>query len=187
LDLHRQIKADLIIADFSLPMMGGIRLCTSVRSEQGLKDVSLIMYCDENRLYQAACLDAGANAVIQKPVEAFDLFSKLSELILIPQRKDMRVLLHVSVANRQQESTFIATSYNISISGMLLETRRELNKGDKLVCSFNILRREVDAQCIITRVDRTDTGRFRYGATFLGLDTKTIVLIEQYVKSRIKK
>jgi CheY-like chemotaxis protein len=187
LELHRQIKADLIIAEFSLPVMGGIRLCSSVRSEPGLKDVSIILYCDDNRVYQAACRDAGANAVIQKPVDSFDLFSKLSELIIIPERKDMRVLLQISVAGRQQESTFIATSYNISISGMLLETRRQLNMGDKLICSFNILRAEVNAQCLIMRVDRTDTGHFRYGAKFLGLDTKSIVVIEQYVKSRTKK
>jgi CheY-like chemotaxis protein len=186
LELHRKIKADLIITEFSLPVMGGVRLCSSIRSDLDLKDVSLIIYCDDNRVYQAACRDAGANAVIEKPVDAFDLFSKLSELIVIPQRKDMRVLLHVSVSGVQQESVFIATSYNISMSGMLLETRRELNKGDKLTCSFNIAHAEVNAQCLIMRVDKTDTGRFRYGAKFLGLDTKTIVVIEQYVKSRIR-
>jgi CheY-like chemotaxis protein len=187
LELHRQVKADLIIAEFSLPVMGGVRLCSSVRSEPGLKDVSLILYCDDNRVSKAACLNAGANAVIQKPVDSFDLFSKLSELIVIPQRKDMRVLLHVSVAGEQQDSTFIATSYNISVSGMLLETRRELKIGDKLICSFNVLRAEVNTQCLIMRMYRTDTGHFRYGAKFLGLDTKAIVVIEQYVKSRIKK
>jgi CheY-like chemotaxis protein len=186
LDLHRQIKADLIITEFSLPVMGGVRLCSSIRSEPGLKEVSLIVYCDDNRVYQAACRDAGANAVIQKPVDAFDLFSKISELIAIPQRKDMRVLLRVSVAGRQQDDSFIATSYNISISGMLLETRRELSKGDKLTCSFNVAHSEVNTHCRVTRVDRTDAGRFRYGAKFLGLDTKAIVVIEQYVKSRIR-
>jgi CheY-like chemotaxis protein len=185
LELHRKIKADLIITEFSFPVMGGVRLCSSIRSEPGLKDVSLIIYCDDNRVYQAACRDAGANAVIEKPVDAFDLFSKLSELIVIPQRKDMRVLLHVSVAGRQQESVFMATSYNISISGMLLETRRELNKGDKLICSFSVAHTEVNAQGVVMRVDRTDGGRFRYGVKFMGLATKTIVVIEQYVKSRV--
>ena len=186
LELHRQIKADLIIAEFSLPVMGGVRLCSSIRSEPDLKDVSLIMYCDDNRVYQAACRDAGANAVIQKPVDAYELFSKISELIAIPQRKDMRMLVRISVAGQHEDATFIATSYNISISGMLLETKRELSKGDKLDCSFNIAHSEVKTQCLIVRVDRTDAGRFRYGAKFMGLDTKAIVVIEQYVKSKIK-
>lgn len=186
LDLHRRIKADLIITEYSFPVMGGVRLCSSIRSASDLKDVSFIIYSDDNRVFQAACRDAGANAVIQKPVDAFDLFSKISELIVIPQRKDMRVLLRVSVEGRQQEASFIATSYNISISGMLLETKRELNKGDRMTCSFNIAHAEVNAQCLVVRVDRTDEGRFRYGAKFLGLDTRSIVVIEQYVKSRIR-
>jgi len=186
LDLHRQIKADLIITEFSIPVMGGVRLCSSIRSEPGLKDVSLIIYCDDNRAFQAACRDAGANAVIQKPVDAFELFSKISELIAIPQRKDMRVLLRISMAGRQQDASFTATSYNISISGMLLETKRELSKGDKITCSFNVAHSEVNAQCTIVRVDRTEEGRFRYGARFLGLDTKAIVVIEQYVKSKVR-
>jgi CheY-like chemotaxis protein len=186
LDVHRQIKADLIITEYALPEMGGVRLCSSIRSEPGLKDVSLIVYCDESRVYQAACRDAGANAVIQKPVDPFDLFSKISELIVIPHRKDMRLLLNISVTGSKQGSSFIATSYNISISGMLLETRRELNLGDRIACAFNIAHTEVNAQCMIMRVDRTETGRFRYGVKFAGLDTKSIVVIEQYVKSRIK-
>ena len=167
--------------------MGGIRLCSSIRSEPGLKDVSLIIYSDDNRVHQDACRDAGANAVLQKPVDAFDLFSKISELIVIPQRKDMRVLLRISVAGRQQDASFVAASYNISISGILLETKRELSEGEKLVCSFNIAHAEVNAQCTIVRVDRADAGRFRYGAKFLGLDTKSIVVIEHYVKNRIKQ
>lgn len=186
LDLHRQIKADLIITEFSVPVMGGVRLCTSIRSEPDLKGISLIVYCDDNRVYQAACRDAGANAVIQMPVDAFDLFSRISELIAIPRRKDMRVLLRISVAGRQQDASFFATSYNISISGMLLETKQELSKGDRINCTFNVAHAEVCAQCCIMRVDRTDAGRFRYGARFLGLDTRSIVVIEQYVKSRIR-
>jgi CheY-like chemotaxis protein len=43
LDIHRRIKADIIITEFSLPVMGGVRLCSAIRSEQGLKDVSLIL------------------------------------------------------------------------------------------------------------------------------------------------
>jgi len=186
LGLHQQIKADLIVTEHALPAMGGITLCSSIRGDSGLKDVSLIMYCDDTRLCQEACRDAGANAVIRKPVDPFELFSKISELIVIPQRKDMRLLLHVSVTGKQQGSSFMATSYNVSISGMLLETRRELRQGDKIICSFNIAHIEVNAQSIVMRVDRAEAGRFRYGVKFMSLDTKTIVLIEQYVKSRIK-
>ncbi len=187
LELHRRIKADLIISDFSLPVMNGARLCSAIRSEPGLKDVSLVLYCDDNRVFQAACRDAGANAVLPKPVDPFDLFSKVSELIIIPQRKDMRVLLRVSVAGHEKSAPFIARSYNISMSGMLLETKRELSRGDSLTCTFNIAHAEVTTGCVVTRADRSDVGRFQYGVKFMNLDTKAIIMIEQYVKSRINQ
>jgi len=187
LDLHRRIKADLIIAEYSLPVMNGAELCSVIRAEPGLKDVSVIIACEDNKVFQAACRDAGANAVIAEPVDPFDLFSKVAELVIIPQRKDMRVLLRVSVSDHEQSASFMATSYNISISGMLLEANRELHRGDALTCIFNIAHTEVTAGCVVARVDRADSGRFRYGVKFQNLDTRSIVVIEQYVKSKIKE
>jgi len=187
LDLHRRIKADLIIADYSQPVMNGVKLCSAIRAEPGLKDVSIIVACDNSAVFQAACRDAGANAVITKPVDPFDLFSKVADLIIIQQRKDMRVLLRVSVSDREQSASFMATSYNISMSGMLLEANRELKRGDSLTCMFNLAHTEVIAECVVTRVTRADSGRYRFGVKFVNLDTKAIVVIEQYVKSKLKE
>jgi CheY-like chemotaxis protein len=187
LDLHRRIKADLIITDFSLPKMNGAQLCSAIRGEPGLKEVSLVVACDASPVFQAACRDAGANAIIARPVDPFELFSKISELIVVPQRKAMRVLLRVSVNGADEETSFIATSYNISISGMLLETKHEVHKGDRLRCTFSIAHTEITAECAVMRVDLTEAGRFRYGVKFLNLDTKSIIIIEHYVKNKIKQ
>jgi CheY-like chemotaxis protein len=156
LDLHRRIKADLIITEYSLPVMNGAQLCSTIRAEPGLKDVSVIIACE------------------------------VAELIIIPQRKDIRVLLRVAVDGRDEASPFFATSYNISVSGMLLETNHVLKAGDALKCIFNIAHTEISADCAIMRVDRTDTGRFRYGVRFQNLAARSLIIIEQYVKSRIK-
>ena len=187
LDLHKRVKADLIITEFSLPVMNGAQLCSAIRSEPGLKAVSLIVACGDSAVFQAACRDAGVNAVVAWPIDPFDLFSKLAELIVIPQRKDMRVLLRVSVEGKDRESPFFASSYNISISGMLLEAKRELREGDQLHCSFNIAHAEINVECAVMRVDRTEGGRFRCGVKFLNPSARNIVVIEQYVKSRIKR
>ncbi|NTW57939.1 MAG: response regulator [Nitrospirae bacterium] len=185
LDLHRRIKADLIIIEFSQPDMNGAQLCTAIRSEPGLKDVSIIIVCEDSRPVQAACRDAGANAVVTRPVNPFDLFAKVAELIIIPQRKDMRVLLRVVVESSDRESPFFATSHNISVSGMLLETRNDLKEGDMLKCSFNIAHSEINAECTVIRADRTGSGRFRYGVKFVNLTARSFVIIEQYVRNRI--
>ena len=39
----------------------------------------------------------------------------------------------------------------------------------------------------VMRVDRTEGGRFRCGVKFLNLSARNIVIIEQYVKSRLKR
>ena len=88
---------------------------------------------------------------------------------------------------RDPDLTFIATSYNISISGMLLETKYEVRTGDNLRCTFSIAHVEITADCEVKRVDRTGSGRFRYGVKFLNLDTKSIIIIEHYVKSKMKR
>jgi c-di-GMP-binding flagellar brake protein YcgR len=137
-------------------------------------------------VFRAACREAGANAVIARPLDPFELFSKISELIIVPQRKDMRVLLRVSVSGGARDASFIATSYNISISGMLMETKHELRQDDRLTCTFSIAHTEVTVLCAVMRIDRSESGRYRYGVKFLNLDTKSIVIFENYVKSRIK-
>lgn len=187
LDLHRRIKAELIITEFSLPVMSGAQLCAAIRAEPGLKDVSIIIACGDSKVFQTACRDAGANAVIASPVDPFELFSKVAELIIIPQRKHMRVLLRVTVDGKDREGLLFATSHNVSISGMLLESKHELKAGDMLRCIFNIGHSEINAECTVIRVDRTEAGRFRYGVKFLNLTARNIVIIEQYVKSRIKQ
>src|SRR5512137_924409 len=159
LDLHRRIKADLIITEFSLPDMNGVQLCSVIRADPGLRGVSLILICENSAVFQAACREAGANAVITKPVDHFDLFSKVAELILVPQRKEMRVLLRVSVEGKGEGAPFFATSYNISVSGMLLEAKPELRAGDMLKCAFHIAHAEIKADCSVMRVERTEGGR----------------------------
>ncbi len=185
LALHREKKADLIIAGLALPAVGGAALLTAIRGDAALKDVSIIMTCDGREESRAACQRAGANAVLAEPVGAAELFSRVSELIIVPQRKNMRVLLRVSVEDeRGGGSPVFATSENISISGLLIEANHPYRNGDLLRCCFHIGHSEVKAEGRVVRAVRGASGRYRCGIQFVNLDTKTMVVIEQFVKSR---
>jgi CheY-like chemotaxis protein len=188
LALHRSKKADLIITDIALPVMGGERLCSVIREDGALRGVSIILACDSAQASLPECRDAGANTIIIKPVDPVILFSKMSELIVVPQRKDMRVLLRVSVTGGQNDASFFATSENISISGMLLETNYRFKRDDHLLCSFFIGHSEVTVEGTVMRADRTSSGRTRYGIKFLNPPTKALIVIEQFVqRQRIEK
>ncbi len=180
LDMHGVHKADMIISEASLPRMGGIKLCSAIRSAAHLKDVSIVMVCSSSEA--DACRQAGANAVIGHPVDHLELFSRISELLTVPQRQDIRTLLHVSTAGRTGSDTFLGISHNVSISGLLLATDRALNKGERITCTITIGNREITAEGVIARTEKIGPGKYRYGVRFSNLDIKALVLIEQFSK-----
>jgi len=182
--LHRTHNVDLIISDFALPQMGGEKLCSLIRADTRLKDVSLLVVC--NAAAVTECRSAGANAVLSAPIDSIELFSRVSELLLISQRQDMRAFLHVSIVDERGRLSFLGVSHNISISGMLLETEKELKIGERLLCTFCISAREIAADVIVTREVQVAAGKFRYGVKFLNLDTKSLIIINQFVMGRIK-
>jgi len=185
IELHRRLKADLIIADLALPVMGGTALLAKVRGDDALKDVSIIMVHDGRETSAAMCRNAGANAVIGKPLDAAALFARVSELIIVPQRKDMRVLLRVSIEDeRGGGGPVFASSENISISGMLIEANRPYRSGDLLLCVFHIGHSEVKAEGRVVRSVRAASGRYRCGIQFVNLDIKAMIVIEQFVRAR---
>lgn len=183
LNLHGVHKADIIITDEGLPLMGGIKLCSAIRSDARLKDVSVILICDGN---EPQCWNAQANIVLPKPLDLSQLTWKVSELLLAPRREEMRTLLHVSVKGQEKKSSFLGVSHNISVSGMLFETDRMLATGDRTTCTFHIGRREIVADAEVKRLVRIAPDRYQYGVRFINLNMKYIILIEQFVKGLIK-
>jgi DNA-binding response OmpR family regulator len=186
LNIHAVHNADIIIAEANLPVMGGAKLCSEIRSDEGLKSVSIIMVCDGTEASLTEWQQARVNAVIPQPIDPVLLFSKISELLIVPQRQDIRALLHVSVSGQEGNSSFLGISENISISGMLLETDQTLKKGDRMNFTIEIGGRKIAAECQVKRVDKAATGKFRYGVKFAILDTKSLIIIDQFVRGGIK-
>jgi DNA-binding response OmpR family regulator len=187
LNLHGVKRADLIITDAALPLMGGAKLCSLIRSDTELKPVSIILVCGESEISLSECRKAGANAVIRKPVDPGELLWKASELLVVPQRKDMRALLRVSIKGLEGDTPFFAQSQNISISGMLLETDHVLKLDERMICTFNIGHSEIKVSCMVKRVEETMSARHRYGVKFIDCDTKSLVIIEHFVKTQPSK
>jgi len=183
--LHRTNRVNLIIVSHDMPEMGGIRLCSAIRSNDILRDVSLVLVCTENDAAVAECRQSGANDVIVEPLDAAELFSRIAELLVIPNRLAIRALLRVSVAGQRNGGLFPAVSQNISISGMLLETERRLAIGDRHTCSFSIGSHEITFDIVVMREFQSGEGQYQYGARFANPDTKSLIIIEQYVNGRI--
>lgn len=187
LELHGVHRGDLIIAQESIQVMGGEGLCASLRKDTDLKNVSILIVTDGLEDCAARWHAAGANAVVPKSFDRAQLFFKISELLVIPERKDLRVQLSASVRNEREEETFLAETRNISISGILLETSHILQEGDRLQCSFNIAHSKINVQCRVARVPERNPDGSLYGLTFVNPDMKTLIIIENYVKMQSRR
>lgn len=183
LQLHRTQKADLIVADATLPVMGGLTLCRTIRKDPGLKDVSIIMTCADGDPAVNEYRAAGSNDVLTKPVDPIRLFSTVSHMLIIQNRLGVRIPLRMTVEGRSERDIFVGISHDLSVSGMLLSSARMLQPRDRLHCTFAFGSRVVTVECEVIRTQRNPEGGFQFGVKFVNLDAKTFVLLEHFVKS----
>ncbi len=182
LALHRDQQADLIIIDHDLPVMGGAQLCSKIRSDVALRDVSLIMICDRTGPGLEESQRAGANAILTGPLDAGELFSKVSHLLMVQDRIAVRMPLRITVNGRDRQTTFVGMSLDISVSGMFIESGRILQQGERLECSFTVSGHAVTVGCIVVRTQEGPRGTFQYGLKFLSLDARSFVLLEHIIR-----
>ncbi len=183
LQLHRTNKAELIIADAALPSMGGPALCRTIRKDPGLKDVSIVMVCDGGSQDAVRCQEAGSNEVLILPLDPVRLFSTVSTMLLVQNRLAVRIPLSIVVEGTGGKESFVGMSHDMSVSGMLLDSGRILQPGDRLQCNFTLGARPVSVDAEVRRIQPKPAGGFQYGVRFLNIDAKTFVILEHFVKS----
>jgi CheY-like chemotaxis protein len=186
LDLHRRHKADLIVAELGLPQMGGAALCKTIREDPDLRAVSVILICGNTDSDILEAQKAGANAILTKPVNPADLKGKAAELLGVPKRERMRVLMRVAHSEEGKKKSFFSSSHNISTSGLLFESRIAFKKGDRIACSFFITSVQVMVEAEIMRASQNPDGTFSYGVKFLNLSPDGQAAIEQFIAAREK-
>jgi two-component system, chemotaxis family, chemotaxis protein CheY len=77
----RRKKADLVISDWNMPQMTGIELLRAIRSDNGLKDVPVLMVTAEAKKENIMeAVQAGVNNYIVKPFSAETLQEKLNKI-----------------------------------------------------------------------------------------------------------
>ena len=80
LGVARQFIPDLVITDLNMPVMDGIAFVKSARADEKLKNVPVVVVTGTAGECQQRANDAGATAVLQKPISRRDLLN-IIELI----------------------------------------------------------------------------------------------------------
>ncbi len=86
LDLARRARYDLILMDMQMPAMNGVEAARAIRADSLNADTPILaMTASAYTEDRQACLDAGMNDHIAKPVEPVRLFDAIARLLAIPE------------------------------------------------------------------------------------------------------
>ncbi|MDN4031682.1 response regulator transcription factor [Chryseobacterium gambrini] len=78
--LNTQPKPDVILMDMWLSREDGRDICRTIRADENLKDIPVLIMSASRGLEQSA-LDAGANDFIAKPFDMGDMISRVRTYI----------------------------------------------------------------------------------------------------------
>ncbi|HSA77878.1 MAG TPA: PilZ domain-containing protein [Nitrospirota bacterium] len=187
LKFHSAEKVDLIITLFRLPGMSTADPCSLIRTIRNLRRVSMIIDSSDKEKDIALSERCRANAVMTLPVNACLLLDKMQEFLDIPSRESCRVLLSVRLEGHLLSKPITCTSENISASGMLIETHRNLERGDRIYCSLVLpdsTRLETCGEIVRAIKNPTRFDPNWYGVKFSALAPEAKCAIEARVAKR---
>jgi CheY-like chemotaxis protein len=136
LKLHITDSASLIMTDLDMPGMSCETLIHTIRRSESMRNVSIILICDDVKEERDRCAKSGANAVVTRPIDPMLLAEKAQRLLEVAPRRAYRVVLNVAMEGRHGNRPFICSSQNISTKGMLIRSAEVFSPGEHIDCSF---------------------------------------------------
>jgi DNA-binding response OmpR family regulator len=190
LAVHRSEQVNLIITQLDMPGMPTEQFCSAIREEAKLRGVSLIMICGNNPAAIEKSSRCHANAVLLRPVHPLLLVVKAQQLLEVASRDTYRVLLSATIEGHSKENTFFCRSRNISATGILIETDKDLSEGTLLSLSFFLPdAKQVQASGKIVRTLAKAAGAKdnQYGLMFTTISSEAKRLLMEFVEKKAHK
>lgn len=83
----KALKPDLILADVSMPKLGGYDLCQRVRADAGLKHIPVLLLGGGGPVDPAKAIAVGANGHMPKPFDSGKLIEQVKQILANPGAK----------------------------------------------------------------------------------------------------
>src|SRR3954471_19130685 len=81
----RHAKPDVILADVSMPKLGGYELCQRIRADAALKDVPVLLLGGPAPIDPAKAMAVGANGHMPKPFDSGKLIEHVKTILANPK------------------------------------------------------------------------------------------------------
>jgi|GEM_PF-1287389 len=185
LEVHEQERMDMMFVDLHMPEVDGTELCRALRTNAGLRSVSIVMVsASSTEADRVRSLEAGANAYLPKPLTRAAVLRTLLKFLNVAPRKKVEVLVQMQLLATPQAEPFDARTLNLSTSGMLAQTIHPVEVGAAVMCHFALP--SVPAPLVFTaEVVRSAQGPTRgtnaLGVRFLRTDSTGLTALERFV------
>ncbi len=188
--IHRAQRVDLIITSLDLPGLAGDELSSRIREDPDLRAVSIIMISENTPAAIARSKECRANAVLLRPVHPLLIMVKAQQLLEIAARETVRVFLSAKVEGNARDELFYCRTRDISVTGMLIETDRELTEGTRLSCLLYLpdTKKIRLAGKIIRILERSpDDEDYRYGFMFTEISAEARQQLAAFVDEIVRE
>jgi len=188
LAIARRERPDVVVADLSMPVMDGEELCRQLKNDPDLRHTPVIIVTggaasdDHERAVRA-----GADDIIEKPVNRLALIQGVSRFLRLAVRGLVRVPMETDVRLSLAKRQVWAWARNVSRGGMFVEAEETLEPDTEIQLQFALpetpLRMAPTAK-VIWRRPGSSSSRSGLGLRFLHLDRTAARQIDEYVYLR---
>jgi response regulator RpfG family c-di-GMP phosphodiesterase len=184
LKIHIEETLSLIVTKLDLPGTRSEAIFDIIWQSQYLKEVLVIMICEDNILHRTRCKRCGAHYVLSMPVDPGLVQEKVRQFLNVAQRQAYRVILKVSVEGKFNDQPFLCLTENISATGALIKAEMDLSPGNCISCSFYLPDgTKINTQSEVVRVlKQAGSNETLYGIRYVNIPEESKAKIEAYVK-----
>ena len=145
LEIVRNERPDLVFMDISLPDISGDKCCYTIKSDEGLGEIPVIMITDGvNAEDFERCLQAGCDDIIIKPINRHYLLAIAHKFLNVRHRKTPRFVARLLVQyGTDQGSLRSDYSVNLSTGGIFVETGSFLPIDTPLTIEFILPQKDI--------------------------------------------
>jgi CheY-like chemotaxis protein len=190
----RKLRPDLVVLDWGLPAINGLDCCRTIREEQALSAVPVILLLPAGQEQaHAACLATGCNAVLHKPLDRSHFLEVGRTFLERIERRLPRIRCRATVACRFAQGTFFGTIEDISPQGMFIGSSHPVKSGDPLRIKFLLPWQEGRLIETAARVTWTQGPRGLrknnlpqgFGLTFEGLADREVDSLREFIAQNL--
>jgi DNA-binding response OmpR family regulator len=180
--IHESENVDMIITKLDMPTMKGDELCSQIRGNRNLRDVSIILVCKNNKSEMERCRNCKANEIITTPFTTETLYNKATKLLNIHKRKSLRLFSVLEVDGNTDNESFVCRTINISRTGVLVETDRDMETGGKVSINLFLpdLKRVTVSGEIVRTTSKTNSIN-HYGIKFNNISPESKAVLDGFL------